>query len=165
MSVSSLRSGSLTVGGALMAGTLLVVGLEQEAASSVRAGACVDGDLRAASCTDERAVYEVLTTVDDARSACPQGDYFERRSGADLLCLGFNVAAGDCVQDDPAGPVLVRCTTETRTPTFRVLKVVEDRAASSACRELDGDAVSALTYSVPGKTLCIVHQPLASATG
>ncbi len=164
MNVLSKRDGFLAAGGVLLAGTLLIAGLDQNAASQVRAGTCVDGQAQPVSCGDASAVYEVLTTVPAGGTGCPDGDYFEKRSGADLLCLGYNVTAGDCVQDDPAGPMLVRCTTETQTPTFRILKVVEDRASSKACRRLDGDAVLALTYSEPATTLCIVHQPLASAT-
>ena len=165
MGVLKQRNGFMALGGVLVAGTLMVAGLDQEAESSVRPGACVDGDLRPAACADQRAVYQVLTTVDSGKAGCPDGDYFEGRSGTDRLCLGFNVAAGDCVQDNPTGPVLVRCTTDTRTPTFRVLKVVQDRATPKVCRQLDGEAALALTYSMPRKTLCIVHQPLASATG
>lgn len=163
MRVLPPRNGFLAVGGVLMAGTLLVAGLDQDAASQVRAGACVDKEARPTACGDAAAVYQVLTTVDDARLGCPPGDYVEKRSGGGLLCLGYNVAAGDCVQDDPAGPMLVRCTTDTRTPTIRILKVVENRATAKACRSLDGDAVVALTYSTPARTLCIVHQPLAPA--
>lgn len=146
-----------------MVGTLLVAGLDQDAASQVRAGTCVDKDARPAACYDAGAVYQVLTTVPSDVAGCPDGDYVEKQTGADLLCLGYNVAAGDCVQDNPDGPMLVRCTTDTQTPTIRVLKVVEDRASAKACRGLDGDAVVALTYTEPATTVCIVHQPLASA--
>lgn len=164
MRVLPQRNGFLAAGGLLMAGTLLVAGLDQQAASQVHVGACVDKEARAAACSDADAVYQVLTTVDGDQAGCPDGDYVEKSSGADLLCLGYNVAAGDCVQDDPTGPVLVRCTTDTRTPTIRILKVVEKRATAKACRGLRGDAVLALTYSAPAKTLCIVHQPLAPVT-
>lgn len=163
MRVLPQRHGFLAVGGVLVAGMLLVAGLGQDAASQVRAGACVDKQARSAACTDPAAVYQVLTTGVGGQGGCPDGDYVEKRSGAGLLCLGYNVAAGDCIQDDPTGPVLVRCTTDTQTPTIRILKVVEDRATAKACRSLDGDAVLALTYSAPATTLCIVHQPLAPA--
>ena len=164
MALLPQRNGFLAAGGVLMAGALLVAGLDQDAASQVRAGACVDKEGRSAACNDAAAVYKVLTTVEDEQSGCPDGDYVEKTTGASLLCLGYNVAAGDCVQDDPSGPLLVRCTTDSRTPTIRILKVVEDRATAKACRSLDGNAVVALTYSAPEKTLCIVHQPLAPAT-
>jgi hypothetical protein len=148
-----------------MAGTLLVAGLDHDAASQALAGTCVNGDIEPASCADAEAVYQVLTTVQSGKAGCPDGDYFEERTGEGMLCLGYNVAAGDCVQDDPAGPTLVRCTSEAQIPTIRILKVVEDRATPKACRPIEGGAVRALTYTVPAKTLCIVHQPLAAATG
>ncbi len=163
MRVPRQWSGFLAVGGVLIAGTLLVAGLDRDAASQSLAGTCTDGDVQPTSCADPGAVYQVLTTVASGKAGCPDGDYFEERTGAGTLCLGYNVAAGDCVQDDPHGPTLIRCTTETRTPTIRVLKVVEDRATSKACRPLQGGAVKALTYTVPAKTLCIVHQPLTTA--
>ena len=158
------RHGFLAVGGVLTAGMLLVAGLDQDAVSQVRAGACVDKEARPTACTDPGAVYQVLTATDGDRSGCPDGDYVEKRSGAGLLCLGYNVAAGDCVQDDPAGPMLVRCTAHAHAPTIRILKVVEDRATAKACNSLDREAVPALTYSAPPKTLCLVHQPLAPVT-
>lgn len=164
MSLLSKRSGFMAGAGALMVGTLVVAGLDQNAASQVEAGACVDRDARPTACGDVGAVYRVLTTAPGGSAGCPDGDYVEKRSGAGLLCLGYNVAAGDCVQDNPDGPVLVRCTTATQTPTIRILKVVEDKASAKACRQLDGDAVRALTYSEPATTLCLVHQPLAAAS-
>jgi hypothetical protein len=163
MRVLPQRNGFLAAGAVLTAGALLVAGLDEDAASQARAGACVDKEAQPAACTDAAGVYQVLTTVDGDRSGCPDGDYVEKRSDAGLLCLGYNAAAGDCVQDDPTGPMLVRCTTDTQTPTIRILKVVEDKATAKACRSLDGDAVLALTYSAPAKTLCIVHQPIAPA--
>lgn len=163
MHLPSQRSGFLAVGGVLVAGTLLMAGLDDEAASSMRAGMCVDADIEPAACADPAAVYQVLTTADSGSAGCPDGDYFAERAGGGLLCLGHNAAAGDCVQDDPEGPTLVPCRAETTIPTIRVLQVVDGQDTAKACRTIEGDAVRALTYSVPARTMCLVHQPLTTA--
>ena len=119
-------------------------------------------DAKSADCSD--AVYQVLTTAPGTShdgSACPRGDYFEHAGGPGTLCLGWNVAAGDCVEDDPDGPLLVACGATAQRPTFRVLQVVDDRATAKACEPL-GAGAAALTYSVPAKTLCITHLPIVS---
>lgn len=158
------RTGLLAVGGFLVAGTLLVGGMDQDASSQVLAGTCVDKDARPAACADAIAVYQVLTTAEGENATCPAGDYVDHVDGGGLLCLGYNVAAGDCVQDDPEGPQRVPCPAEAHRPTIRILKIVENRATASACKQIEGRAVVALTYSDPAQTLCIAHQPLAAAT-
>ncbi|GAA0620169.1 hypothetical protein GCM10009547_23400 [Sporichthya brevicatena] len=135
-----------------------------EASAAPTVGSCVDGDKQSAECADPAAVYEVLAT---ARSApgCPTGDYFFAEAagrGSDGLCLGYNVSVGDCVQDDPESPRRVPCAPEVLTPTFRVVQVVDGRATAKACRDSDAGPVAALTYSVPKRTLCLEHLPVAS---
>lgn len=159
MRMPAQRRGYLAVGGSLMATTLFLVGTGSYGA--VGAGHCADKDAAPVGCSEPGAVYQVLATVPSDRGGCPQGDYVEHRGASGrTLCLGYNVAAGDCVQDDPSGPALVACRSVVATPTFRVLRVVENRATSKACRSVPGDAVVALRYSKPAKTLCIVHLPL-----
>lgn len=132
-------------------------------APAASVGSCVDGDKQSAPCEDPAAVYQVLAT---ARSAmgCPTGDYFftDIRGAEGGLCLGYNVAAGDCVQDDPESPRRVACAPEVLTPTFRVLQIVDGRATANACRGSDAGPVAALTYAVPKRTLCLEHLPVAS---
>jgi len=167
MRVPSQRTGFLAVGGSLAAATIVVAGLDQGASSQPLAGTCTDRDAHPAACADAAAVYQVLKTVQghaEGRTSCPKGDYMEKAGGPGTLCLGYNVAAGDCVQDDPEGPSLVACAPAVQRPTFRVLKVVEDKATSKACRPISGDAALALTYTVPAKTLCIAHLPIGAAT-
>lgn len=159
------RSGYLAIGGSLVAASLLVVGFQQNAVGQPLAGTCTDRDARPVACADPAAVYQVLTSVaEKSESACPRGDYVAKPGADGTLCLGYNVAAGDCVQDDPEGPSLVACAPQTERPTFQVLKIVDDRANAKACKPLAGNATVALTYAVPAKTLCIAHLPIAAAT-
>ncbi|HUR06559.1 MAG TPA: hypothetical protein VM347_28710, partial [Nonomuraea sp.] len=97
------RTGLMAAGGGVLAATLLIAGLDNNAAGQPLAGTCVTSDLAPIPCAEHEAVYQVLTTVQSGKSGCPSGDYFEEGS----LCLGYNVAAGDCIQDDPAGPIRV----------------------------------------------------------
>lgn len=166
MRVPSQRTGFLAVGGALLATTTLVAGLGQDASGRPLAGTCVDRDARPTRCTAAAAVYQVLTTVRgtaNTGTACPRGDYLEKDGGLGTLCLGYNVAAGDCVEDDPEGPLFVPCAQAVDRPTFRVLRVVEDRASATACKPF-GEGAAALTYAVPAKTVCIAHLPVAAVT-
>ena len=164
MRVPAQRRSFQAFGGVLTAAALLVVGSGQHGAGAARAGSCTDKDATSTPCADPAAVYQVLTTVPDRAAACPHGDYFAHAGSAGTtLCLGYNVAAGDCIQDDPAGPARVACRPEVFAPTFQVLEVVEDRATAEACRSAPGERSVALTYSVPATTLCIVHLPLAAS--
>jgi hypothetical protein len=166
MHVPSQRTGFLAVGGVLLAATTLVAGLGQGASGRPLAGDCVDRDAQPARCTDAAGVYQVLTTVRgtaNSGAACPRGDYLEKSGGLGTLCLGYNVAAGDCIEDDPEGPLFVPCSRAVDRPTFRVLSVIEDRANAKACQRF-GEGAAALTYSVPAKTVCIAHLPVAAAT-
>ncbi len=154
---------------------VVAVGLGSNVASNAAStapaasvGSCVDGDKQSAPCDDPAAVYEVLATAKSA-TGCPTGDYFfaDAARGSDSgseegLCLGYNVAVGDCVQDDPESPRRVACAPEVLTPTFRVLQVVDGRATANACRGSDSGPVAALTYSVPKRTLCLEHLPVAN---
>jgi hypothetical protein len=160
MRVPAQRRSFQAFGGVLTAAALLVVGSGPHGAGAARAGGCTDKDATATSCADPAAVYQVLTTVPGRDAACPHGDYFAHAGSAGTLCLGYNVAAADCIQDDPAGPARVACRPEVSTPTFQVLDVVENRATAEACRSAPGERAVALTYSVPAKTLCILHLPL-----
>ncbi len=162
MRMPSPRSGLLALGGVLLAGTFVVAGLDTDAASSPLAGSCVDRDANAASCSDPAAVFQVLTVV-EAGDPCPRGDYFEQADDAGTLCLGHNVEVGDCIQDDPEGPTRVPCAAEVRRPTIRVVEIVDGQATAKACPPVDGEGVRGLTYSVPARTVCIVHLPLATA--
>lgn len=164
MHVPTRRTGLLAAAGVLTAATVLVGGVQQGASGQPTAGSCVDRDARPAPCSAPAAVYQVLTVARSASadgSACPRGDYFEHPGGPGTLCLGWNAAAGDCIEDDPEGPSFVACAPAARRPTFQVRKVLDGRASAKACAPL-GPTVAALTYSVPAKTLCITHLPIVS---
>jgi hypothetical protein len=166
MRVPSQRSTLLAVGGVVIASTVLVAGLDQDASSRPLAGTCTDADAQPAACTDPAAIYQVLTTVPRTSpdgDACPRGDYIAHPGGPGTLCLGFNAKAGDCIEDDPEGPAFVPCAASAERPTFRVLRVVQDRSTAKVCKPV-GEAAVALRYSVPAKTLCIAHLPVPAPT-
>lgn len=141
--------------------------LEVDSLADARVGElAADADLDRAPCADRSAIFQVLTQTAGERRACPPGDYIAYAKGRDTLCLGYNVAAGDCFEESGSDPHFTDCAAAPRPSTIRVLRVVDGRSSAKACADLAGraaPAVRALTYSVPLKTLCVTR--LAAATG
>jgi hypothetical protein len=143
---------------------LVVVGvvlyLQQDAASSAKAGDCIkvndatNADVQQVDCGTKEAVYKVALTKDDSNAKCPNDDYLaysETGSNELLLCLVLNAKEGDCFKENPKDHTRVDCTAPDAS--FQVAKVIDGKDDPKGC---GAENVVALTYPEPKLTLCLV---------
>ena len=112
-----------------------------------------------ADCSRADAIYRVAERLSDVSGACPTDSYTPfvwKGIGQDFkLCLGYNVAAGDCFEESAQLRSKIACSTRPGEGRIQVLKVVTGVADESACDSLERRDVFAGVYPVPDPvTVC-----------
>jgi hypothetical protein len=150
-------------------GVVVYFGIKQSkvAPSSASAGDCIkvnsasasDADVEKIDCTSPEAVYKVGKKLDSTAADCPSDSYDKYTqsggSGDDFaLCLMLNAKQGDCFASVTSGDATTRVPCTDPKAEGKVSKVVQGKAADSACPENTGLALD-YPEPAPGETVCM----------
>jgi hypothetical protein len=112
-----------------------------------------------ASCSDPLALYKIALKKSGTTGKCAGGDYtpfVQTGLGDDFtLCLGYNVATGDCFEESDTARKKIPCGTAPAEGRFKVVKKVDGVAAASACKGTGKNIFAGLFPLPTPSTLCI----------
>jgi len=116
-------------------------------------------DAQKASCSDPKAIYRVAQKLSNTHAACPTdayNPYVQSGIGRDFkLCLGYNVATGECLEESNDLRSKIPCTSSPADGRLKVLQVVKGVARESACDSFKRRDIFAAVYPVPEPhTIC-----------